>query len=77
MHDDVEICPTAKHDGLTGMTMKEDDKDRDAVLIGRARAFALVAHAAMNQRRKYTGEPYAAHLAEVAELVARVLFRWH
>ncbi|MGF6608501.1 (p)ppGpp synthase/HD superfamily hydrolase [Paraburkholderia sp. WSM4175] len=52
--------------------MKESCKDQDFALIGRARAFALGAHAAINQRRKYTGEPYATHLAEVAELVTGV-----
>ncbi|MEM5293520.1 HD domain-containing protein [Burkholderia sp. JPY481] len=54
--------------------MKENDKnkDRDFALIDRARAFALGAHAAIDQRRKYVGEPYATHLAEVAELVTRV-----
>ncbi|MBB5458684.1 HD domain-containing protein [Paraburkholderia sp. Cpub6] len=54
-----------------GMMMKERFKDQDWALIDRARAFALGAHAALNQRRKYTGEPYATHLAEVAELVTR------
>ncbi|CAE6866021.1 bifunctional (p)ppGpp synthetase/guanosine-3',5'-bis(diphosphate) 3'-pyrophosphohydrolase [Burkholderia sp. R-69927] len=43
----------------------------DRALIERARAFALGAHAALNQRRKYTDEPYSVHLAEVAELVSR------
>lgn len=52
--------------------MKESGKDQDFALIERARAFALGAHAALNQRRKYTGEPYAVHLAEVVALVMRV-----
>lgn len=52
--------------------MTERCKDHDLALIGRARAFALGAHAAINQRRKYTDEPYAVHLAEVAALVMRV-----
>jgi (p)ppGpp synthase/HD superfamily hydrolase len=44
----------------------------DRPLVERVRAFALGAHAALNQRRKYTGEPYAVHLAEVVALEMRV-----
>jgi (p)ppGpp synthase/HD superfamily hydrolase len=51
--------------------MKESSKDDDLALIGCARAFALGADAAINEWRKYTGEPYSVHLAEVAELVSR------
>ncbi|APQ14726.1 hypothetical protein BJP27_24465 (plasmid) [Pseudomonas oryzihabitans] len=40
----------------------------DALLIERARVFATAAHA--GQVRKYTGEPYVNHCAEVAALVA-------
>lgn len=38
----------------------------------RARKFAEAAHAGINQRRKYSGEPYIAHPAAVAELVRSV-----
>lgn len=34
-----------------------------------ARAFAIAAHAAVGQRRKYTGEPYHVHPERVAEWV--------
>lgn len=38
----------------------------------RAREFAEAAHARIDQRRKYTGEPYIAHPAAVVELVRSV-----
>lgn len=38
----------------------------------RARQFAEAAHGSINQRRKYTGEPYIVHPAAVAELVRSV-----
>lgn len=41
-------------------------------LVQRARAFAEAAHGAINHRRKHTDEPYTAHLARVADAVARV-----
>lgn len=41
-------------------------------LIERARIFATAAHAAVAQLRKYTGEPYIVHPAEVASIVAEV-----
>ncbi|MCG8509195.1 MAG: HD domain-containing protein [Rhodospirillales bacterium] len=41
-------------------------------LIEKARAYAIKAHRGMDQRRKYTGEPYEVHLKEVAEIVASV-----
>jgi (p)ppGpp synthase/HD superfamily hydrolase len=41
-------------------------------LVERAFAFAKAAHAAIDQRRKYTGEPYIVHPAAVAELVRSV-----
>ena len=40
--------------------------------VRRARAFAEAAHEAICHRRKYTGEPYTAHLARVACTVAAV-----
>lgn len=44
----------------------------DADLVDRARRFAERAHGAIGHRRKYSGQPYAEHLARVAECVARV-----
>ena len=38
----------------------------------RAREFAEAAHASIDQRRKYTGEPYIAHPAAVVDLVRSV-----
>ena len=43
----------------------------DTFLIERATAFATNAHSAVSQTRKYTGEPYAAHPAEVAKLISQ------
>lgn len=43
-----------------------------ADLVGRARFFATEAHARIDHRRKYTQQPYDAHLAAVARLVASV-----
>lgn len=40
-------------------------------LIKRAAQFAAWAHASVNHRRKYTGQPYIVHPAEVALLVQR------
>lgn len=42
-----------------------------STLVAEARMFALGAHGAIDHKRKYTGEPYWHHLAEVADLVAR------
>ena len=41
-------------------------------MIKKARKFATQAHAAIDHRRKYTGEPYIVHPTEVARLVASV-----
>jgi len=38
-------------------------------LFGRARAFAIAAHEAVGQKRKYTGEPYYFHPLQVATIV--------
>src|SRR5688572_2066454 len=46
--------------------------DNAADLESRARGFAERAHAAIGQRRKYTGEPYIVHPIAVAELVRSV-----
>lgn len=41
-------------------------------LIGRARAFATEAHGNIDQRRRYTDEPYIVHPAAVAKIVSAV-----
>jgi hypothetical protein len=41
-------------------------------LIARARQFATEAHQRIDQRRKYSGQPYQEHLKAVASLVAEV-----
>ena len=41
-------------------------------LLERARVFATAAHAAVGQKRKYTGEPYVVHPLEVANIVISV-----
>ncbi len=41
-------------------------------LVERARVFATAAHAAVGQRRKYTGEPYVVHPIEVSRLVDQI-----
>jgi (p)ppGpp synthase/HD superfamily hydrolase len=48
----------------------EDAMDDD--LERRALEFATAAHGAIDQRRKYTGEPYIVHPVAVAELVRSV-----
>lgn len=42
-------------------------------VVRKAQVYAQAAHAAVGQRRKYTGEPYIVHPAEVATIVAGVL----
>lgn len=42
-------------------------------VIEKARVFAMAAHSAVKQVRKYTGEPYWVHPIEVAEIVAGVV----
>ena len=41
-------------------------------LIARAREFATAAHERIDQRRKYTNQPYHEHLKSVATLVGEV-----
>ncbi|KVQ85590.1 hypothetical protein WK07_04675 [Burkholderia multivorans] len=41
-------------------------------IVEKARIFATAAHAAVDQRRKYTGEPYINHPKEVASIVESV-----
>lgn len=47
----------------------------DAMLIKRAAHFAKAAHSAIDQRRRYTNEPFIAHPRAVAELGARLRTR--
>lgn len=48
-----------------------DGKRQDG-LVERAEAFAIAAHEAVGQKRKYTGVPYWHHLQQVVALVASV-----
>ena len=41
-------------------------------IVEKARIFATAAHAAVKQARKYTGEPYIVHPAEVVRIVSGV-----
>ena len=41
-------------------------------IVRKAQVYAMAAHAAVGQKRKYTGEPYIVHPAEVAKIVAGV-----
>lgn len=41
-------------------------------IVERARIFATAAHAAIGQKRKYTGEPYIVHPIEVMNIVKTV-----
>ena len=48
-------------------------KPKMSELVTSARLFAFNAHNAIEQRRKYTGDPYTVHLERVAALVASVV----
>lgn len=48
------------------------DSDQNDDLTDRARIFASEAHQRIDQRRKYSGQPYATHLKAVANIVASV-----
>ena len=41
-------------------------------VVRKAQVYAQAAHAAVGQRRKYSGDPYIVHPAEVAKIVAGV-----
>jgi (p)ppGpp synthase/HD superfamily hydrolase len=47
-------------------------KDESLDLVLKARTFAVAAHAAAAQLRKYTNEPYIVHPAEVMSIVSTV-----
>lgn len=53
---------------MEGFTMELAGMD----IVHKAQVYAMAAHAAVGQRRKYTNEPYIVHPAEVASIVASV-----
>jgi guanosine-3',5'-bis(diphosphate) 3'-pyrophosphohydrolase len=53
---------------MEGFTMEQSGMD----VVRKAQVYAQAAHAAVGQKRKYTGEPYIVHPAEVAKIVAGV-----
>lgn len=53
---------------MEGFTMEQTGVD----VVLKAQVYAQAAHAAVGQKRKYTGEPYIVHPAEVAKIVASV-----
>ena len=53
---------------MEGFTMELAGMD----IVRKAQVYAMAAHAAVGQKRKYTGEPYIVHPAEVASIVASV-----
>jgi (p)ppGpp synthase/HD superfamily hydrolase len=46
--------------------------DSSDILVATAGHFAIAAHSAVGQKRKYTGEPYAVHPMTVAYIVRKV-----
>ena len=53
---------------MEGFTMELGSVD----VVHKAQVYAMAAHAAVGQKRKYTNEPYIVHPAEVASIVASV-----
>jgi (p)ppGpp synthase/HD superfamily hydrolase len=53
---------------MEDFTMDQSGMD----IVRKAQVYAMAAHAAVGQKRKYTGEPYIVHPAEVAKIVAGV-----
>ena len=53
---------------MENFTMDQSGMD----IVRKAQVYAMAAHAAVGQKRKYTGEPYIGHPAEVAKIVAGV-----
>ena len=53
---------------MEGFTMELGDMN----IVHKAQVYAMAAHASVQQKRKYTGEPYIVHPAEVASIVASV-----
>jgi (p)ppGpp synthase/HD superfamily hydrolase len=53
--------------------MEDSTMDQSGMdIVRKAQVYAMAAHAAVGQKRKYTGEPYIVHPAEVAKIVAGV-----
>jgi (p)ppGpp synthase/HD superfamily hydrolase len=57
-------------DGWSFSVEKPHMKELD--IVEKARTFAFAAHAATGQTRKYSGEPYIVHPAQVVEVVSTV-----
>jgi (p)ppGpp synthase/HD superfamily hydrolase len=53
---------------MENFTMDQSGMD----IVRKAQVYAMAAHAAVGQKRKYTNEPYIVHPAEVAKIVAGV-----
>jgi (p)ppGpp synthase/HD superfamily hydrolase len=53
---------------MENFTMDQSGMD----IVRKAQVYAMAAHASVKQVRKYTGEPYIVHPAEVAKIVAGV-----
>ena len=53
---------------MENFTMEQANMD----VVRKAQVYAMAAHASVKQVRKYTGEPYIVHPAEVAKIVASV-----
>ena len=53
---------------MEDFTMEQSGMD----IVRKAQVYAMAAHAAVRQKRKYTGEPYIVHPGEVASIVAAV-----
>lgn len=53
---------------MKDFTLQLDGMD----IVRKAHVYAMAAHAAVGQKRKYTGEPYIVHPAAVAKMVAGV-----
>jgi len=53
---------------MEDFTMDQSGMD----IVRKAQVYAMAAHASVKQVRKYTGEPYIVHPAEVAKIVAGV-----
>ena len=53
---------------MEGFTMELGGMD----IVHKAQVYAMAAHASVQQKRKYTGEPYIVHPSEVASIVASV-----
>jgi (p)ppGpp synthase/HD superfamily hydrolase len=53
---------------MENFTMEQSGMD----VVRKAQVYAMAAHASVKQVRKYTGEPYIVHPAEVAKIVASV-----